>query len=173
MSERAAETAAPPRSPDPVLPPPTRVQGPVAWMRENLFSSWSSGVLTIVGLWLIYQIVSWVIDWAIVSAVWTGDDGTACSAEGTGACWPFITNKLGLFLYGRYPFEERWRVDLTYVLALAGLVPLMIPRVVCTPYTTSRCRSVSPRSTGRKLRPSSPEASSPPAASMQVGVTST
>ena len=32
-------------------------------------------------------------------------------------------------MYGRYPDAERWRVDLTYVLALAGLVPLMIPRV--------------------------------------------
>ena len=32
-------------------------------------------------------------------------------------------------MYGRYPDAERWRVDLAYVLALAGLVPLMIPRV--------------------------------------------
>ncbi len=32
-------------------------------------------------------------------------------------------------MYGRYPIPDRWRVDLTYVLALAGLVPLMIPRV--------------------------------------------
>ena len=32
-------------------------------------------------------------------------------------------------MYGRYPIPDRWRVDLTYVLALAGLVPLMIPSV--------------------------------------------
>jgi general L-amino acid transport system permease protein len=32
-------------------------------------------------------------------------------------------------MYGRYPEPERWRVDLVYLLALAGLVPLMIPRV--------------------------------------------
>ena len=30
---------------------------------------------------------------------------------------------------GAIPDAERWRVNLTYVLALAGLVPLMIPRV--------------------------------------------
>ena len=30
-------------------------------------------------------------------------------------------------MYGRYPEAERWRVNLTYVLALAGLVPLIVP----------------------------------------------
>ncbi len=129
MSELAAETAAPPRTENPVLPPPNLAVGPVAWLRENLFSSIGNGVLTLIGLWIIYKLVVVVFDWAVVSAVWTGDDGNACSKEGVGACWPFITNKLGLFMYGRFPIEERWRVDLTYVLALIGLVPLMIPRV--------------------------------------------
>jgi general L-amino acid transport system permease protein len=32
-------------------------------------------------------------------------------------------------MYGRYPGPERWRVDLTYSLALAGLVPLMMPSI--------------------------------------------
>ena len=63
-----------------------------------------------------------LIDWALFSAVFSGNDGSACAEPGAGACWPFITHKLGLFMYGRYPAAERWRVDLTYVLALAGLV---------------------------------------------------
>ena len=61
--------------------------------------------------------------------MFSGGDGSACNEPDVGACWPFVTHKLGLFMYGRYPATERWRVDLTYVLALAGLVPLMIPRV--------------------------------------------
>jgi general L-amino acid transport system permease protein len=128
MAEIAAETAHL-RTGNPVLPPPVGTEGPIAWLRDNLFSTWTNSALTIVGLWLVYQVVSGFIDWALLSAVWTGNDGNACSKEGAGACWPFVTNKLGLFMYGRYPMEERWRVDLTYVLALAGLVPLMIPRV--------------------------------------------
>jgi general L-amino acid transport system permease protein len=40
-----------------------------------------------------------------------------------------VTAKFAQFMYGRYPEPERWRVDLVYILALAGLVPLMIPRV--------------------------------------------
>ncbi len=68
-------------------------------------------------------------DWAIFRAVFAGSDGSACNKPDAGACWPFVTHKFGLFMYGRYPDPERWRINLTYVLALAGLVPLMIPRV--------------------------------------------
>ena len=58
------------------------------------------------------------------------DSATILSrANQAGACWPFITAKFGQFMFGSYPEEERWRVLLTYVLAVAGLAPLMIPQV--------------------------------------------
>lgn len=102
---------------------------PAHWARANLFSTWPNTIFSIVGaalsLWAVYA----VLDWAVFSAVFTGADGSACKSQGTGACWPFIQAKMGLFMYGRYPDAERWRVDLTYVLALAALVPLMVPRV--------------------------------------------
>lgn len=69
------------------------------------------------------------LDWAIVRAVFSGSDGSACRVPNAGACWPFVTHKMHLFLYGRYPEAELWRVHLTYVLALAGIVPLFVPRV--------------------------------------------
>lgn len=107
----------------------TFVSDPLGWSRANLFSSWGNSVLTVLGAAALSWIVLAVLDWAIFSAVFTGADGSACKAEGTGACWPFIHAKMGLFMYGRYPDAERWRVDLTYILALVALVPLMIPRV--------------------------------------------
>ncbi len=107
----------------------TALRRSLEWLRANLFSSRSNGLLTVVGLWLVWEIVAGFVDWAIVRAVWNGEDGRACAAPGSGACWPFIKAKMGLFMYGRYPDAERWRVNLTYALALAGLVPLMIPRV--------------------------------------------
>jgi general L-amino acid transport system permease protein len=99
------------------------------WLRANLFSSWGNTILTLLSLAVIWIVVTRFLDWALFSAVFTGDDGTACNKPDAGACWPFITHKFGLFMYGRYPDAERWRINLTYVLALAGLVPLMIPRV--------------------------------------------
>ena len=110
-------------------PANTFTNDPLRWARTNLFSSWGNGVLTLAGGALAVWIATAILDWAVFSAVFTGDDGAACKAENTGACWPFIWHKMGLFMYGRYPDAERWRVNLTYALALAALVPLMIPRV--------------------------------------------
>ncbi len=101
----------------------------LAWVKANLFSSWGNTALTLISLAIVWIVLSRFLDWALFSAVFTGDDGSACNKPDAGACWPFITHKLGLFMYGRYPDPERWRINLTYILALAGLVPLMIPRV--------------------------------------------
>ena len=93
-----------------------------------------------VGLYLTYQVIGALIYWGLLSATFTGADGSVCTRKGAGACWPFITAKFAQFMYGRYPEAERWRVNLVYVLALAGLVPLMIPRVpgkFWTPSTSS------------------------------------
>jgi general L-amino acid transport system permease protein len=109
--------------------PPKSTVGPVAWMRENLFSTWGNTFLTLIGLFLAYQAVAAIVSWGILSATFIGADGAACTREGAGACWPYVTAKFAQFMYGRYPEPERWRVDLVYVLALAGLVPMMIPRV--------------------------------------------
>jgi general L-amino acid transport system permease protein len=98
-------------------------------LRQNLFSSAGNSILTLIGLWISYHAVKGVLDWTVFTAVWDGNDGTACQVAGTGACWPFIKAKFGQFMYGRYPDAERWRVDLTYLMAAAGLIPLMVPAI--------------------------------------------
>ena len=47
----------------PELPPPVAEQGMVKWLRENLFSSVASGILTIVALWVIYKFLSFAVPW--------------------------------------------------------------------------------------------------------------
>jgi general L-amino acid transport system permease protein len=69
----------------------------------------------------------------LVDAVWSGTDRNACLAENAGhpvgACWPFIEAKFPQLMYGFYPEPERWRVNLTYLLAAILLLPLLIPRL--------------------------------------------
>jgi len=120
MTENSAVTAA---------RPPHKTSGPIAWLRTNLFSSFGNTFLTLLALWLLSQVVTAAVGWAIINAVWEGPDGEVCAREGAGACWPFVADWFGQFMYGRYPESERWRVNLTYVLALAGLVPLMVPSI--------------------------------------------
>jgi general L-amino acid transport system permease protein len=113
----------------PLTPPPTAASGPLAWLRANLFSSIGNTILTVIAVWIVYQVAHSVIGWAFVNATFEGEDGGACTRENAGACWPFVSAWFGQFMYGRYPDAERWRVNLTYALALAGLVPLMVPRI--------------------------------------------
>lgn len=111
----------------PVPPSTVGVSSAFNWVRANLFSSVGNTFLTLLGIWITYQVVWSVLDWAVFTAVIEGKDGAACRVAGAGACWPFVIAKLKLFMYGRYPIGELWRVNLTYALAIAGLVPLMWP----------------------------------------------
>src|SRR5579871_4867293 len=117
------------REEEPVLAPPPGQVGVVGWLRRNLFSSLTNTILTILGVALLVWIVPPIIRWTLIDAVWTGTDRKACLSPTAGACWPFVEAKLGQFIYGRYPIEERWRVALTGFLLVVGLVPLAIPRV--------------------------------------------
>jgi general L-amino acid transport system permease protein len=116
------------REEEPVLAPPPGEVGVVGWFRRNLFSSLTNSILTLVGIGLIAWIVPPIIRWAFLDAVWTGTDRQACLAPGAGACWPFVEAKFGQFMYGRYPLDQRWRVEITAVLLVIGLIPLAIPR---------------------------------------------
>lgn len=113
----------------PARRPPPAGAGPLAWVRANLFSSPLNAALTLVGVWITWTAAYAIVDWALVRAVFTGSDGSACAKEGAGACWPFVTAKLDQFIYGRYPAAERWRADLTMALFAAGLAGVMIPGV--------------------------------------------
>jgi general L-amino acid transport system permease protein len=117
-------------------PPPSSSVGAIAWLRTNLFSSWANTLLTLVALWIIWSIVAPLVDFALINAVWTGTDREACStvAQGGiqpdgwfGACWPYVGDYFAQFIYGRYPFDARWRVDVVFALFAIGLVPLLIP----------------------------------------------
>lgn len=99
------------------------------WLREHLFSSWSSALLTVLSIAFLAAIIPPIVDWAIVNAVWTGEDRQACLGADKGACWPFIASRWGQIIYGFYDTVERWRVDIVYVVGALGLAWLMIPRL--------------------------------------------
>ena len=73
-------------------PPPTTV-GVIGWVRENLASSPSHVVLTLIGLYLIYLLVPPLINFSFVNATWEAAGGQDCrAADGghAGACWPYV-----------------------------------------------------------------------------------
>lgn len=124
------------------MPAPSGQKGVVSWLRDNLFSSTKDTILTILGISLIAWFLPGLINWLFVNAVWTGPDRTVCTTvvqgglqpEGwTGACWAFVDSKMQQFLYGRYPIDERWRVQLVALFFVLLLVPMLITKL---PYKT-------------------------------------
>ena len=113
----------------PTLPPPVRARGLVGWMLANLFSRPLNTAMSVVLLLFLVWLLPPIINWAFIDAVWDGTNREACLGPETGACWAFVKAKFGQFMYGRYPLDERWRVNLTGLLLIAGLVPMAMPRV--------------------------------------------
>jgi general L-amino acid transport system permease protein len=112
-------------APAPISPPPARGARLNAIWR-NLLGSPTSIALTFAPLALIVWAVPSLVRYFIVDAVWHGD-GAACRAA-SGACWAFIAEKLPYFIYGSYPLDQRWRVNLVFAIAAALLVWLLAPR---------------------------------------------
>lgn len=104
---------------------PSGEVGVLGWARKNLFSSIPNTILTLFGFYIAYLAISTIAQFAIFSAVWTGDDGAACKLGGTGACWPFISAYFDQFIYGRYTLSERWRVDIVYIVLAIGIAWLV------------------------------------------------
>lgn len=111
--------------------PPDRPFSALAlqWVRENLFSSITNTILTVVAVAFIAVVVPPILDWAVFSAVWSGDTRDACLGAGKGACWPYISARSGQIIYGFYDDAERWRVNIVYALGAVGIAWMMIPRL--------------------------------------------
>jgi general L-amino acid transport system permease protein len=80
--------------------------GPGEWVRQNLFSSWRSGLLTVLAAafaaWAGYRFLRWVF---------------------VTADWEVLKANLRVYMVGRFPLEEIWRVwvSLDVLILLAGL----------------------------------------------------
>ena len=112
---------------------PIRTTGFVGFLRTRLFNSPTNILLTILSTLLLWLVVVPTVRFLLIDAVWSGADRNACLAENArhtvGACWPFVQAKFSQLIYGFYPELERWRVNLTFILAAILLVPLLIPRL--------------------------------------------
>ena len=115
------------------MPPPRRTTGVVGWVYKNLFSTPLNIALTLVGIYVLYLIVPPVVEWAFIKSVWTAENRTECwgkmEVPEEAACWAFIKSRLSLFVYGFYPEAERWRVNLSFVLLIFAILPVLYDKL--------------------------------------------
>ncbi|MEM7618909.1 MAG: amino acid ABC transporter permease [Pseudomonadota bacterium] len=118
------------RTPD-RSPPITKV-GPIAWLRESFFSSISSTILTLIGIYILYIIIPPIIDWAIFKSIVSGSDRSVCDANPAGACWTFIKVRFNQFMFGLYYAanpDQIWRPVLVFAILVSLIVALLSPSV--------------------------------------------
>ncbi|KAA6404749.1 amino acid ABC transporter permease [Candidatus Tokpelaia sp.] len=117
---------------------PGRQNRLLLWLKRNLCASPLQIALTIIALLLILYSIVPFIRWALIDAVWQGENRHACTTllqgglradNWSGACWAFVRANFSQFIYGFYPVAERWRVIATFALALLTAVPLLTPAV--------------------------------------------
>ncbi len=133
----------------PESPAPITNTGIIGWAKENLFSSIPNTIMTIIGVAFLVWAVPPLYGFIFGNAVWPGEGVTveACRAEGAGACWAYIDNRMTFFIYGFFPKDAYWatqdgfiasimvywRINAVFAIGLLLLVPLMWPDL---PYKT-------------------------------------
>lgn len=112
----------------PPSPPPASTTGPVKWAKDNLFSTPTYTVLTLLSAYFIYAVLSGTLPW-ILNGVW----GTTSLAECrevlqgvSGGCFSVLTERWNQLLFGfKYPPDQYWRPTLAFLLFFAAAAPVL------------------------------------------------
>ncbi len=115
----------------PRLPAPNQQPGAVKWVRENLFSSIGSGIITVVTLVFLALTIPPLISWAFIDSVVLGASSRVeCNAiNPDGACWAIVYNRFDQFVYGFYPESERWRVNIAFLLVAIAITIVLVEKI--------------------------------------------
>ena len=119
--------------------PPVATTGLLGWLRMNLFSNWVNSLVSLFVLYILIQFIPWILNWTIFAADFKYNfngaeitDRTMCSRvldpENGGACWAIIYVRFYQFMYGFYPRDEVWRVNLSYIMLAIAVVPLLFDK---------------------------------------------
>lgn len=110
--------------------PPSRVFGPWAWARRNLFASVGDTILTIAAALFLIWVIPYLYNFLIGKAVFTDPDNIgaeACRLPNLGACWIFVWSRFDFFVYAFYPATEYWRVNICFALGALIIIPMLWP----------------------------------------------
>ncbi|TKJ28048.1 MAG: amino acid ABC transporter permease [Chloroflexi bacterium B3_Chlor] len=75
------------------MKPPRTEVGVLGWLKKNLFGTWYDALLTVGSVAFISVVLYGVTNWAL-----------------TGAKWGVVTTNIKVFMVGRYPYSEIWRI---------------------------------------------------------------
>ena len=106
---------------------PAMTVGALGWLRANLFSNWLNTGLTVAALLLLWRVVPPLLNWALFDADFAGTTGDDCT--GDGACWAWLDQRIHQFLYGFYPAESYWRVNVALLLLIPAVAYVLFDKL--------------------------------------------
>ncbi|MDG1736835.1 MAG: amino acid ABC transporter permease [Paracoccaceae bacterium] len=116
----------------PESPPPAAETGAIKWLRENLFSNVFNSILTLISLYVIFQLLQGFLPW-LMGGVWTTSSLRECRdvLDGaTGGCFSVLTERWHQLLFGfKYPSDQYWRLILAFVLVLVAISPVLFQKL--------------------------------------------
>ncbi len=87
-------------------------------INKNINTNTFNAFLTLSIIFLIIKATPPAMSWFVFDATISGDSKEACTSEG--ACWTYIKIWFNRFVYGMYPNEYQWRINISFIL-LIGL----------------------------------------------------
>ena len=109
------------------LPPPiSERRNLIGWLRRNLFNTPLNSVITVLLLAAVIMAVIPLFRWAVFNATWWANTKEGCTVGG--ACWAVFRVRWRQYLYGLYPVDQQWRLNLAAILLVGGMIPLFVSR---------------------------------------------
>lgn len=84
------------------------------WVRNNLAPTPLQAALSLLGCVFVVWFFKNMLDWAIIEATFVAPSISECHSQG--ACWAIVTQRWQQFVYGFYPLESVWRVNIGFVI---------------------------------------------------------
>lgn len=110
--------------------PPKNERGVIGTILHRCFNSIGNSVLTLCVAVVLFYLVKHILDWAVFNAVFVAESRRQCMAlSADGACWAGVISWFNGLIYGRFPMDEQWRVNVGVLLGLMWLLPLMSKRI--------------------------------------------
>ena len=82
-------------------------------LNKNINLNWFNAILTIFVIFLLIKSLPPMLDWLFFEADFVGTKKEDCTSDG--ACWVFINVWFKRFMYGLYPNDEIWRINIAFI----------------------------------------------------------
>jgi len=116
--------------PRPSRPPVIVTHGPVGWLKKNMFGNIWNSLLTVAVFALLFLLLKPFLEWTVLKAVWSASTRREClSISPEGACWAGIFPWVNNLIYGLYPDNLQWRVNLGFGIGILWFIPLALEKI--------------------------------------------